>query len=139
MNETSVELEKKVILVTGGSGLVGQAIKEKLEQHNHLNVQRKYKFVYLSRKDANLTSIDETRQVFDLYQPKFVINLAARVGGLYANIRENQAFYNDNISINKNVIQCAYENQVDKCISSLSTCIFPDKIDYPIDETKVSF
>ena len=28
--------------------------------------------------------------------------------------------------------------QVQKCVSCLSTCIFPDKITYPIDETMVS-
>ena len=29
--------------------------------------------------------------------------------------------------------------QVKKCVSCLSTCIFPDKTTYPIDETMVSF
>lgn len=40
-----------------------------------------------------------------------------------------------NVLINFNVIKCSYEVQVEKLICMLSTCIFPDKTTYPIDET----
>ena len=39
--------------------------------------------------------------------------------------------------MNDNVLSVAYENGVKKVISCLSTCIFPDKTTYPIDETMV--
>ena len=39
--------------------------------------------------------------------------------------------------INDNVLLVAHENNVDKVVSCLSTCIFPDKTTYPIDETMV--
>lgn len=40
--------------------------------------------------------------------------------------------------MNDNILQTSYEFGVKKVISCLSTCIFPDKTTYPIDETMVS-
>lgn len=40
--------------------------------------------------------------------------------------------------MNDNVLQTAHENGIVKVISCLSTCIFPDKTTYPIDETMVT-
>lgn len=40
--------------------------------------------------------------------------------------------------MNDNVLQTAHENDIVKVISCLSTCIFPDKTTYPIDETMVT-
>uniref|UniRef100_A0A670ZVV2 GDP-L-fucose synthase n=1 Tax=Pseudonaja textilis TaxID=8673 RepID=A0A670ZVV2_PSETE len=42
-----------------------------------------------------------------------------------------------NIHINDNVLQAAFESGVQKAVSCLSTCIFPDKTTYPIDETMI--
>lgn len=42
-----------------------------------------------------------------------------------------------NIHINDNVLHSAHESGVQKVVSCLSTCIFPDKTTYPIDETMV--
>lgn len=39
--------------------------------------------------------------------------------------------------MNDNVLQVSYELGVKKVVSCLSTCIFPDKTTYPIDETMV--
>jgi len=39
--------------------------------------------------------------------------------------------------MNDNVLQISYETGVKKVVSCLSTCIFPDKTEYPIDETMV--
>lgn len=39
--------------------------------------------------------------------------------------------------MNDNVLQTAHEHNVTKVVSCLSTCIFPDKTTYPIDETMV--
>jgi len=41
------------------------------------------------------------------------------------------------MEINDNVLSIAYQTGVKKVISCLSTCIFPDKTTYPIDETMV--
>lgn len=44
-------------------------------------------------------------------------------------------FYRDNMAINDSVLWCAHEFKVRKCLSALSTCIFPDQTTYPIVES----
>ncbi|XP_066517924.1 GDP-L-fucose synthase-like [Hoplias malabaricus] len=59
------------------------------------------------------------------------------VGGLFLHLRENLNFLRKNIAINDNVLHTAHEFGVVKVVSCLSTCIFPDKTIYPIDETMI--
>ena len=61
-----------------------------------------------------------------------------KVGGLFHNMRANLDFFRNNMKINDNVLHVSYEFGVKKVVSCLSTCIFPDKTTYPIDETMVS-
>lgn len=46
-------------------------------------------------------------------------------------------FYRENVIINDNVMEACKDFKVDKLVSCLSTCIFPDKTTYPIDETMI--
>ncbi|XP_022238047.1 GDP-L-fucose synthase-like isoform X2 [Limulus polyphemus] len=59
------------------------------------------------------------------------------VGGLFRNLRYNLDFLRNNILMNDNVLHTSYESGVKKVVSCLSTCIFPDKTSYPIDETMI--
>lgn len=49
-------------------------------------------------------------------------------------MREKVELFEDNININNNVLKCSYLLGVKKVISCLSTCIFPDSVEYPIKE-----
>jgi len=75
--------------------------------------------------------------MFERIQPTHVIHLAAKVGGLYGNMKANLEFFRINMAINDNVLSLSHEFKVQKVVSCLSTCIFPDKTTYPIDETMV--
>ncbi|EMP32487.1 GDP-L-fucose synthase [Chelonia mydas] len=79
----------------------------------------------------------ETRALYEKHRPTHVIHLAALVGGLFKNIKYNLDFWRRNVHINDNVLHSAYEFGVQKVVSCLSTCIFPDKTSYPIDETMI--
>ncbi|XP_017771127.1 PREDICTED: GDP-L-fucose synthase [Nicrophorus vespilloides] len=122
-----------VILVTGGSGLVGSAIKSVVESEK-ADGER---WIFVTSKDANLCDYDSTKALFEKHRPTKVIHLAAMVGGLFHNMSHNLDFFKNNLNMNNNVLQVSHEMQVKKVISCLSTCIFPDKITYPIDETMV--
>ncbi|NXE99342.1 FCL synthase, partial [Menura novaehollandiae] len=125
----------KRILVTGGSGLVGRAIEQVVADGEGLPDEE---WIFVSSRDADLTSSSETKALFERHKPTHVIHLAAMVGGLFKNIRSNLDFWRTNIHINDNVLHSAHETGVQKVVSCLSTCIFPDKTTYPIDETMVS-
>jgi len=119
----------KIILVTGGTGLVGNAIR------TISNAYPESTFVFVSSSMFDLSRIEDTQKMFRTYQPDTVIHLAACVGGLYKNINNKVEMLEKNVKINFNVISCAYEFRVKKLVACLSTCIFPDKVSYPIDET----
>lgn len=123
---------KEVVLVTGGSGLVGQAIRTVAEKDFP-----QFSFFFASSKDADLSNLEQTRALFAKVQPAYVIHLAAMVGGLFRNLKYNLEFLRTNLAINDNVLLLAKEHKVKKCVSCLSTCIFPDKTTYPIDEKMV--
>ena len=125
--------EGEVILVTGGAGLVGCGIKAVIDRERPSNER----WVYLSSKDGDLTDKEATRLIYEKHRPTFVVHLAAKVGGLFANMKYKVEFWRDNVAINDNVLYWAKEYGVKKVVSCLSTCIFPDKTSYPIDETMV--
>jgi len=126
-------MEQKVVLVTGGSGLVGKGLQQVIGEEKCDNE----KWIFLSSKDGNLLSETETFAIFEKHQPTHVIHLAALVGGLFANMSANCDFFRQNMKMNDNVLAAAHKYNVKKVVSCLSTCIFPDKTTYPIDETMV--
>lgn len=123
----------KIVLVTGGTGLVGKAIESIVESGKDKNE----KWIFVGSKDADLCDKQSTEKLFEKHKPTHVIHLAAMVGGLFHNMAHNLDFLRNNIHMNDNVLQTAHENGVVKVVSCLSTCIFPDKTTYPIDETMV--
>jgi GDP-L-fucose synthase len=126
-----------VVLVTGGTGLVGQGIKFVVEEDKKVNEHNDEKWYFASSKDADLSSYDSTKALFEKLQPTHVIHLAAKVGGLFGNLKANLEFFRKNMMMNDNVLRCAHETNVQRVVSCLSTCIFPDKTTYPINETMV--
>ncbi|XP_078050198.1 GDP-L-fucose synthase-like protein [Augochlora pura] len=125
--------KEKIILVTGGTGLVGKGIQNIIETDRKKNE----KWIFIGSKDANLCDKKSTEKLFEKHKPTHVVHLAAMVGGLFHNMKHNLDFLRNNMHMNDNVLQTAHENGVVKVISCLSTCIFPDKTTYPIDETMV--
>jgi GDP-L-fucose synthase len=126
--------EKKLVLVTGGTGLVGSAIRRVHEMEGENESET---FMFLSSKDLDLSDKQATLDFFQKHRPTHVIHLAALVGGLFKNLKQNLDFFRVNSLINDNVLAASYETGVKKVVSCLSTCIFPDKTTYPIDESMV--
>jgi len=112
------------ILVTGGSGVVGQHLKNILPDAT-----------YVSSKDCDLTNIVHVRWLISSYIPDIVIHLAAKVGGIIDNIENPVGYFDDNILMNTNLVKVCYEQKVTRLIGVLSTCIYPDIADsYPMKE-----
>lgn len=119
-------MKYKKILVTGGSGLVGQAVK---------NVGKNDpRFIFISSKDCNLLNFDQSLNLIKTISPDCVLHLAANVGGIFKNINKKVEMFEDNFLINLNIIKICHKLNINKFIGCLSTCIFPDKTDYPITE-----
>jgi nucleoside-diphosphate-sugar epimerase len=61
---------------------------------------------------------NQTFDFFEKHRPTHVIHLAAMVGGLYMNMRQNLDFFRVNSAINDNVLAAAYSVGVKKVIST---------------------
>lgn len=122
-------IDNDKILVTGGSGLVGSAIKT--IKNNYPN----YKFIFHKRSDCDLSYWNDTIKYFMALRPTYVIHLAANVGGLFKNMNYKVEMLEANFIINYNVLKACHAIGVKKLINCLSTCIFPDKTSYPINES----
>jgi GDP-L-fucose synthase len=127
------EEKKKVVLVTGGTGLVGKALQKVIKEEKIDNEE----WVFLSSKDGDLRDMKETDAIFEKYKPSYVIHLAAFVGGLFKNMKYKVEFWRYNTLMNDNILYCSHKYGVERVVSCLSTCIFPDKTKFPIDETMI--
>lgn len=119
------------ILVTGGTGLVGEAL-QRISKNNSI-----YEFVFLGSNHCDLTKFFDINSYFAFYRPDIVIHLASKVGGLYKNINENYSFLMENLKMHMNIIECCKKYNVKRLINILSTCVFPDKTTYPISSENI--
>src|SRR5688572_18451900 len=94
--------EPAVIMVTGGSGLVGKAVEEYVLAHPVDNER----WVFLTSKDGDLRDAAATRALFERLRPTHVIHLAAFVGGLFRNLKYKVEFYRHNVLMNDNIMEC---------------------------------
>ena len=120
-----MDLKLKSILVTGGDGLVGSAIKS-LE----LSYRGTYYFIFLNSKMCDLTDYHETFKLINAIEPNIIIHLAACVGGLFKNMSQKVKMFDDNILINTHIIKAAHACGVKDLIACLSTCVFPEELNY---------
>lgn len=114
------------ILVTGSDGLVGTAIKKIQNNFND-------SFVFFNRKSCDLLNFNLFLEKVKQENVDCILHLASNVGGLYKNINQKVSMFEDNITMNSNVIKTCHILNL-KFAGCLSTCIFPDKVKYPIKE-----
>jgi|TARA_R110001583_G_scaffold59311_2_gene176504 GDP-L-fucose synthase len=110
---------KDNVLVTGGSGLVGCTINSPFKPSS----------TYL-----NLMHIDDIVRYITLNNINSIIHCAGKVGGLKANSDKLGEFFYKNIIINTNILEAARICNVKKVVSFMSTCVFPNKVEYPLKE-----
>jgi len=107
----------KKVLITGGYGMVGSAMESQIK---------------LSRETCDLTNPKQTNKLFQLVKPDGVIHCAGKVGGIGGNSNYKGEYFHDNLMINTNVIEASRKAGVKNLVAFLSTCVFPDKVKYPL-------
>jgi len=111
-------------LITGGYGLVGsEFIKEN--------------YIKISSSDVDLRNTLEVDNFFNQTNFDNIIHCAAKVGGVGSNMKYKGEFFYDNIMMNTNVIEQARKYKVKNLVAFLSTCVFPNDVEYPLTEKKI--
>ncbi len=116
------------IYIAGHKGMAGSAIYKKFKENGYTN------FVLRTSKELDLRCQEDTRLFFRQEKPDYVILAAARVGGIMANSTSPAVFLYDNLMIQSNVINSAYENNVKKLLFLGSSCIYPRLSPQPMKE-----
>ena len=111
----------KKLLVTRGKGMVGSAIDSSIK------LGREY----------NLIDPQETLKAFTDHNPTHIIHCAGKVGGVGGNMNYKGEYFYDNLMINTNVIESARKTGVKHLVAFLSTCVFPDNVEYPLTSNQV--
>ena len=116
------------VLVTGGTGMVGSGFKKVKTNHD---------LILVGSRDYDLCERHCVDKMIKEVKPDSVIHLAAKVGGVKGNTDYVNDFFVKNLQINMNILESAHENDVNKVISFLSTCVYPDKARYPLTEDQI--
>jgi len=116
------------IYVAGHRGLVGSAIVRALRAQGYNNL------ILKPRDELDLTDESAVTNFFASQKPTHVFDAAAKVGGILANDSYPADFLRDNLRIQNNLIQGAYENGVEKFVFLGSSCIYPKMAPQPLRE-----
>jgi len=119
------------IYIAGHRGLVGSAIVRQLESRGFTNLLMR------THRELDLTNQIEVQNFFQKEQPDYVILAAGKVGGIYANNTYPADFIYQNMMIEANVVNSAYESKVKRLLFLGSTCIYPKAVEQPMREEAI--
>ena len=122
-----LDLDSK-IYVAGHNGMVGSAICRLLEKKGYNNL------ILKSHLELDLTKQEDVNEFFKKEKPDVVFLAAAKVGGINANMNNQSEFLLENIGIEYNVINAAFDNDVNDLMFLGSSCIYPKESKQPIKE-----
>jgi len=116
------------IYIAGHNGMVGVAIVNNLKSKGYENL------VFTPHKKYNLIIQNVVNDFFAQEKPDYVIDAAAKVGGILANNTYRAQFIYENMMIQNNLIHAAHEHQVKKLLFLGSSCIYPKLASQPMKE-----
>lgn len=116
------------VLVTGAHGMLGRRVVQALQRGAAKDV------LAPSRRDLDLCDARAVSDYFANQRPSVVLMLAARVGGIQANIAAPYEFLRENLLLNTHTFQACVEVGVRKALFVGSSCIYPRECAQPMRE-----
>ncbi|MDB9518594.1 GDP-L-fucose synthase [Roseofilum reptotaenium CS-1145] len=125
---TTIELQDKRILVTGGAGFLGRQVIEQLEgagaNRNHITIVRS--------REYDLRQMAACEQV--VQNQDIIIHLAAHVGGIGLNREKPAELFYDNLMMGTQLIHAAYQAGIEKFVCVGTICAYPKFTPVPFKE-----
>ena len=121
-------MDTKKTLITGARGMVGQALVKKVEQEGGVSL------LLPSSTELDLRNQRDVEDYFQKNKPEWVFHIAAKVGGIVANINAPAEFLYDNLTMETNIIESARKNSTEKLLFLGSSCIYPRDCPQPMKE-----
>jgi GDP-L-fucose synthase len=116
------------IYIAGHRGMVGSAVWRALKSKGYSNLIGK------TSAELDLRNQQAVNDFYDHEKPEIVIDAAAKVGGILANNNYPYQFLMENLQIQNNLIDGAFQIDVKKFIFLGSSCIYPKFAPQPLKE-----
>lgn len=116
------------IYIAGHQGMVGSAVWRALTFKGYTNL------IGVSSSELDLRDQKAVFKYIATESPTVIIDAAARVGGILANMNSPYEFIMQNMQIQNNLIDSALQSGVEKFIFLGSSCIYPKLAPQPLKE-----
>jgi GDP-L-fucose synthase len=117
----------KRVMVTGGRGFLGKNVVGKLEERGAK--------VFVADQDRyDLRQIGDIRRALSETKPQIVIHLAARVGGIGANLEHPAEFFYDNLMMSVPLLHESWVAGIEKFVALGTICCYPKFTPTPFRE-----
>jgi GDP-L-fucose synthase len=120
--------QQQRVIVTGGAGFLGSTVCRKLKERGAKDV------VVPLKEDYDLTREADVARLWKDARPTLVIHLAARVGGIGANMAAPGDLYVSNILMGTYVIEQARKSETPKTVLLGTICAYPKYTPVPFSE-----
>lgn len=126
----------KRILVTGAHGFLGRAVIRELRKQGHNSLVMPTSAAMDCRSAASVRSVFQN---WGFGEVDTVIHLAARVGGIQANIDHPAEFLAENLQMGLNMVHLSHRFDVKKFVTVGTSCMYPAASgeERPIRETEL--
>lgn len=114
-----IDLKNKRVVVTGANSMVGRAVISSLR-----NREAAVWGVY--HQDVDLLNLQETRHTFEIAAPEYLIHAAGWNGGIEWNKMYPADIFYRTSQMALNVLKCCEQYKIDKCLSILASCSYPN-------------
>ena len=116
------------ILITGSSGMVGSALARNLFEAGFINLLNP------KRMELDFQNYSSVDAYFSKNKPEYVFIVAAKVGGIAANISDPVGFLQENLELELNLFKACYKYKTKKNLFLGSSCIYPNNSPQPMKE-----
>ena len=116
------------ILITGSSGMVGSALARNLFEAGFTNL------LTPKRIEVDFLDYSSVDTYFSKNTPEYVFIVAAKVGGIAANISDPVGFLQENLELELNLFKACFKHGTKKNLFLGSSCIYPNNSPQPIKE-----
>ncbi len=119
------------VLVTGGNGFLGRAVLDRL------SVRHPGSVLAPTSDDYDLRDPAAVQAMFADVRPDLVVHLAARVGGIGANMARPADLYLDNLLMGTYVLEEARKRETQKTVMVGTICSYPKFTPVPFEESSL--
>ncbi len=124
-------LAGKRAVVTGGAGFLGRHVVRMMGEHGCGDV-----FVPRSR-DYDLVQMQAVQKLYADAKPDIVVHLAARVGGIGANMRNPGRFFYENLMMGVQLMEQGRLHSIEKFVAIGTVCAYPKFTPVPFKEDDI--